>query len=327
MKKLVVITDFISNSDIEKSLLKEQFTIVYLPDLNQLDRKSSLVVASVLLVWHAEISSDLMAQMPNCKLIVRYGTGYDNIDLEAARARGIKVCNNPDYGVDEVADTTCALILNAIRQISLYDSISKSEGTVWGEPSKLTLMRSSSHKLGIIGAGRIGTSVARKMKGFGIEVGIYDPYVSRGYEKAIGVKRFECISDLQAFSSIISFHCPLTEETNGVLSKDFILNLKDNTIIINTSRGGLIRNFEDLDWGLRNSKISFLGLDVAPTEPINSLEEPVKSWLQDESLKGRITITPHTAYYSEQSYEELRIKAAMNVKRFFDGHIPFNIIV
>ena len=99
----------------------------------------------MLLVWHAEISSELIAQMPNCKLIVRYGTGYDNIDLEAARARGIKVCNNPDYGVDEVADTTCALILNAIRQISLYDSISKSEGAVWGEPSKLTLMRSSSH--------------------------------------------------------------------------------------------------------------------------------------------------------------------------------------
>jgi D-3-phosphoglycerate dehydrogenase len=327
MKKIILITDVISNPDIEELVLNTEFDIFYLPELEESNRKNYLREASALLVWHAEISRELIAQMPNCKLIVRYGTGYDNIDLEAVQARGIKVCNNPDYGVDEVADTTCALILNAIRQISLYDSLTKSEGAVWSKPSKLTLMRSSSHKLGIIGAGRIGTSVARKMKGFGIEVGIYDPYVSRGYEKAIGVKRFESISELQGSSSIISFHCPLTEETKGVLNKDFILNLKDNTIIINTSRGGLIRNVEDLDWGLRNSKISFLGLDVAPTEPINSLEEPIKSWLKDESLKGRITITPHTAYYSEQSYEELRMKAAMNIKRFFDGHIPFNIIV
>jgi lactate dehydrogenase-like 2-hydroxyacid dehydrogenase len=328
LKKIVVVTDRISVFDIEKTILGDDFDVVYLPDLKESERRREILFkACALLVWHEEISEEFFLQVPNCKIIVRYGTGYDNIDLDEAKSRGIQVCYNPDYGVDEVADTTCAMILNAIRQVSLYSSNSQLSSTQWGVPSEIKISRTSSHRLGIIGAGRIGTSVARKMQVFGMKVAFFDPYLARGYEKSIGVERFETIAELQEFSTIVTFHCPLSEETKGMLNIDFIKNLNDETILINTSRGGLIEDLNHLDWGIKNAKISFLGLDVAPTEPIDLNRKPVKGWIEDRNLRQRVTITPHTAYYSQESYIELRTKAATNIKRFFDGLQPFNILI
>jgi D-3-phosphoglycerate dehydrogenase len=172
--------------------------------------------------------------------------------------------------------------------------------------------------------GRIGTSVARKMQAFGMSVAFYDPYVARGYEKSIGVKRVEDLKSLQEVSTIISLHCPLTAETKGIVDKTFMANLNPNTILINTARGGLVSNLDVLHDGLISGKISFIGLDVLPVEPAVITEEPLKSWMTDGEFISRVSITPHTAYYSEEAYGELRLKAANNLVRYFHGLEPIN---
>lgn len=327
MKKLIVVTDRIDDPIVEREILGDDFRLVFLPDFVGEERAIILSEAVALLVWHETISMEFLDAVENCKMIMRFGAGFDNIDLEAANKKGIVVCNTPDYGVDEVADTACAFILDAVRQIRLYENRLSQGDAHWGAPSEMRLKRTSEHKLGIVGMGRIGTSVARKMKSFGMSVAFYDPYVARGFEKSIGVKRMEDLKALQEFSTIISLHCPLTSETRGIVDKDFVKNLNQNTILVNTARGGLITNLDILHEGLQTGRISFLSLDVLPVEPLAITEEPLKSWITDVKFTGRVNITPHTAYYSEEAYSEIRVKAARNIERYFQGLEPFNRLV
>ena len=324
MTKLIVVTDRIDDPSVEKEILGEDYQLVFLPDYKGSKRAEVLSEASALLVWHEFISKEFMESLTNCKMIMRYGAGFDNIDLEAAKQREIVVCNTPDYGVDEVADTASAFILNAIRQIGAFEKRLNDGGIHWGAPSNLPLSRTSEHKLGIIGMGRIGTSLARKMQSFGMSVAFYDPYVARGFEKSIGVKRVEDLRTLQEFSTIISLHCPLTSETKGMVNKDFLAHLNPNTIFINTARGGLVSNLNILNDGLNSGKLSFVGLDVLPIEPADITEEPIREWINNQKFAGKVSITPHTAYYSEEAYSEIRVKAAKNIERFFLGLDPFN---
>jgi len=324
MKKLIVVTDRISDPSVERDILGDDYRLVFLPDHNGTERNQILSEAVGLLVWHEPITKDFLDLTFNCKIILRYGAGVDNIDLEAAKHKGIAVCNTPDYGVDEVADTTCALMLDAVRQIRGYEKRLNDKDNFWGAPSIVPLKRTSEHKLGIIGMGRIGTSVARKMQSFGMSVVFYDPHVARGFEKSIGVKRVEDLKSLQEFSTIISLHCPLTAETKGMVDRNFLEFLNPNTILINTARGGLVSNLDVLHEGLVSGKISFIGLDVLPVEPALITEEPLRSWMNDKEFMSRVSITPHTAYYSEDSYSELRVKAAKNIERYFHGLEPIN---
>jgi lactate dehydrogenase-like 2-hydroxyacid dehydrogenase len=326
MKKLIVVTDRISDPNVERDILGDEFQLVFLPDYIGIERNQILLQAVGLLVWHEPITKDFLDLTVNCKIIMRYGAGFDNIDLESAKQKGIAVCNTPDYGVDEVADTACAFILDAVRQIREYENRLSEGEEVWGAPSDSPLKRTSEHKLGIVGMGRIGTSVARKMRAFGMSVAFYDPYVARGFEKSIGVERVEDLKSLQEFSTIISFHCPLTAETKGMVDNNFLEFLNPNTILINTARGGLVLNLNVLHEGLLSGKISFIGLDVLPVEPAVITEEPLRTWMNNREFMSRVSITPHTAYYSEEAYSELRSKAAKNIERYFQGLEPINRI-
>lgn len=327
MKKLVVVTDRVSDPNIERDILGDDYRLVFLPDYKGIERNQVLSEAVGLLVWHEPISKDFLDLTFNCKMIMRYGAGFDNIDLEAAKHKGITVCNTPDYGVDEVADTACAFMLDAVRQIRGYEKRLNNGDDSWGAPSDSPLKRTSEHKLGIVGMGRIGTSVARKMQAFGISVAFYDPYVARGFEKSIGVKRVEDLKSLQEFSTIISLHCPLNIETKGIVNKTFLEYLNPNTILVNTARGGLVASLDILHQGLTSGKLSFIGLDVLPIEPAAIVEEPLRTWLNDKEFINRVSITPHTAYYSDEAYSELRVKAAENLLRYFHGQEPINRLV
>jgi phosphoglycerate dehydrogenase-like enzyme len=194
-------------------------------------------------------------------------------------------------------------------------------------PSEMALKRTSEHRLGIVGLGRIGSSVALKMKNFGIPTGFYDPYVSRGIEKSFAITRYESVRELQKNSSIITFHAPLTNETNSMIDEDFIENLNRNTILVNNSRGGLIKNLDILIAALNSNKISFLGLDVIPNEPLDKSSNFYKIMqVHSNQLSSRIILTPHISYYSEQSWVEMRTKAALNVKNTLNGNPALNIV-
>lgn len=327
MKKTVVITDFVTEPTIEREVLGPDVDIVCLDETNEDKYPDIIHEASALLVWHGHLTSDTFSKMKNCQAIVRYGTGYETIDIDAARAHGISVCNTPDYGVEEVADTACAMILSCVRQVPYYDVMARTITVDWQTRTDRSLKRTSEHVLGIIGCGRIGTAVATRMKAFGMKVIFYDPNLPSGYEKAIGVRRAEELSDLQREASIISIHTPMEESTAGLVDKDFVDALNRDTILVNTSRGGVVKDTDVIAYGLANGQLSFVALDVLPQEPPESSDVLINEWRRREGeFQGRFVVNPHAAFYSETSWPEMRIKATENVRRVLNGRQPWNIL-
>lgn len=321
MKKIIVITDRISNPDLECNLLGSQYEVFYLPNVPPAKRDEILANAHALFVWHSVVDRELISKLMNCKIVIRYGAGVDNLDLSLLRETGIAVANCPDYGVDEVADTAVAIILNGIRQLSEFSSSNIRQGDLWGAESRRELRRTRELPLGIIGFGRIGTAVALRMKSFGMLVGFYDPFVSRGLEKSLGVVRFESIDELIHNSKIISLHCPLTDTTKGIVNSQFLRKLNVGTVLVNTARGALFSSLGDLDDALVSGNLGFLGTDVLPEEPPKTEANIVSRW-QDKNndISKRVLITPHIAYYSSDSLKEIRTKAVQNLLNFDGGH-------
>ena len=207
--------------------------------------------ADALIVSHFPlVSAKMLKSFTNLRMIVRNGVGFDNIDVEAARALGIPVCNVPDYGTEEVADM--ALLLTLALERHLYRALTQVRGGVWtwrvAEPGR----RVRGQKFGIIGCGRIGTATALRAKAFGFAVQFYDPYVSSGYEKAIGVERCTTLAALLQSSDVVSLHTPLNGSTRGMLGLTQLQSMKPGALLVNTARGPLIPE-SDLIQVLRQS--------------------------------------------------------------------------
>ena len=315
MKNTVFITDYISSPDIELDVLE-----------NYLSNKISKEIQYIL-VWHEEIDKKFIDSLPNLKGIVRYGVGYENIDLNYCSKKNIMVCNNPDYGTDEVSDTALAMILNISRGISRYDYFSRSYFDTWQENTIKSLKRTNESRVGIIGAGRIGGSLILKLNAIGFNTCFYDPYKERGYEKLLKSERYDNLNELLNKCDIISLNCPQNEETQGIVNEEFIKQMKKGSSLVNTARGGLISDIDYFLEPLRSNHISNLYLDVLPNEPpINS--KLISEWRnRSEWLEGRLVINPHTAYFSKTSFQEMRSKAAKNVLRMIKGLKPFNKII
>lgn len=323
----IFITDYIETPDIEQEVFGREVEIICLNEEHEQNFPESTSEADAVLVWHAKITELTIKRLKKCKAIVRYGVGYDNVDFQCADEYGIPFCNTPDYGINEVADTACGMILALSRKIFSYNHTAQKFSSGWQEHTQPPIKRSTEHSLGIIGIGRIGSAVALRMKAFGMNIGFYDPYVPSGYEKTLGVQRFDSQEDLLRFSSIVSLHLPLSDETKGMVDERFIQNLNDNTILINTARGKIVKNLDVLYDGLVSNKLAAVGLDVLPEEPPLPSERLVQAWKDVNSdFHQRIIINPHTSYFSDQAWREMREKAAENVKRILEGKRPRNLI-
>jgi D-3-phosphoglycerate dehydrogenase len=312
MKKNVFITDYIESPNIEFDVLGN-----YLSD--NLSEEIEYII-----VWHQKIDKNYIDNLPNLKGIVRYGVGYDQIDIDYCRKRNIVVCNTPDYGTDEVSDTALAMIMNITRGISRYDYFSRSYFDTWQENTIKSIKRNNEIKLGVIGAGRIGGSLILKANALRFQTFFYDPYVVRGHEKMLNSIRLESLKEILNACDIISINCPLNSETKAMVDDEFISMMKDGASLVNTARGGIISNIDVFYKALKEDKISNVSLDVLPEEP------PKKSLLLDAWrgkapwLDGRFIINPHTAYYSDKSFLEMRYKAACNILRMIQGKSPYN---
>lgn len=310
----IAITDYIDSPDIEKEVLGDLVSMEVTDD------------TEVLLVWHTVIDKEFMDNYPNLKGIVRYGVGFDNININYAFSKEIYVCNTPDYGTDEVSDTAISFIINFVRKTTYYNELSKKLFHSWQENTVKKIKRNSEIKIGIIGAGRIGGSVILKCNALKFQTYFFDPYQPRGYEKLLSTNRTETLYELLEKCDVITVHVPLTDETNGMIDHNFISKMKKGSILINTARGKVLKDIDVLYQPLKSKHLDSVGLDVLPEEP------PLKGKLIDEWrnnsawLNGRLLINPHTAYYSKQAYREMRSKASLNAKRIIDGLIPFNII-
>ncbi len=295
----VAVTDHIKNFSIEKKLLGEYFD-------NKLSKRTT-----ILLVWHKIINKDFLIKYPSIRAIVRYGVGYDNIDLDYCKNKKILVANTPDYGVDEVSDSAIGMILYLTRKLGVLNFLAQEDNDYWlGKDLNINMRRINKLSLGIIGLGRIGGSIAKKFLPFSRNIGFYDPYIPNGYEKVYGIKRYEKISDLLKVSDIVSVNTPLTEETYGLINKNFLNQMKKGSYLINLSRGPIVENKELILNSLISNKLEGYGTDVWTNEPPLYEDKLYKTWKENDSnLKGKIIVNPHTAYYSKESLEESRSKA------------------
>ena len=271
--------------------------------------EESLARCDGVLLWHeVRMSADIIARMPRCRVIVRAGAGFDNIDLEAAGAAGIAAANTPDYGTSEVADHAIALMLSLTRGIARYHEVLSADPTGGFDVTTAPLVRRIRQRtLGIVGLGRIGTATALRAKAFGMRVVAYDPYVSRGQELAVGVDRVDRLDDLLTQCDVVSVHTPLTEETRNMIDAAALAAMPDHAILVNTARGAVV-DIDALHDALKAGTIAGAALDVLPAEPPpDPLPPLVRAYVDKEDwLAGRLVLTPHAAWGSPESARDVR---------------------
>ena len=310
----VYITDYIESPEIEKDVLGSALA-------NELHEG-----IEVLLVWHEKIDKIYIDKLPNLKGIVRYGVGYDNLDIEHACSKNIYACNTPDYGTEEVSDTAICMILNIARGVTRYDYQCRNYRTNWQENVITGLRRNSDLTVGILGCGRIGSLVASKARALRFNTVIYDPYRERGLEKVLDASRVDSLDELLTQSDILTFHAPLTSETRNMVNAEFISKMKTGASFVNTARGAVVEDVDIFYEALKNNSLDCVALDVLPYEPPNDTRL-INEWRdRAEWLDGRFVVNPHSAYYSKQAYFEMRNKAAVNALRIINNETPFNIL-
>jgi D-3-phosphoglycerate dehydrogenase len=252
------------------------------------------------------ISKKVIENMTKCKIISRYGVGFDSVDVQTATEKGIVVANVPDYCPEDVSDQAMAMLLSCVRKTVIRTKkIIEGKWNI-GEDEKV--YRMVGKKIGIIGLGRIGKVFLRKMKGFNLsEYLVYDPYISQKTADELGVKLVP-LDTLLSQSDYISVHSPLNDETKDLISAREFSLMKQSVIIVNTARGPVI-NEEALIDALKTGKINSAGIDVFSSEPE----------LTGELLTlDNVVLSDHHAWYSEESFVELKTKAAMNVRDYLE---------
>jgi D-3-phosphoglycerate dehydrogenase len=267
--------------------------------------------ADGLLIQYAPLTREVLQQLPKCKVIARYGVGVDSIDLRAAIDLGIVVANVPDYCVDEVADQALSMILALIRKTVFFDQ--KVKSNEWDFRQGRPIHRIKGETLGLIGSGRIGLEVARRISAFGVRLIAFDPYLKKTPE---GVQLVDLDTVLRE-SDFISIHCPLNESTRHLIGEKEFQGMKKKPLIINTSRGPLIDE-KALIQALSKGQISGAGLDVLEKEP----PDPQNPLLKMEN----VIIAPHISFYSEESISELKRRTAENVSSVLLGNWPRSVV-
>jgi D-3-phosphoglycerate dehydrogenase len=263
----------------------------------------------------APITEMVVESMRKAKVIVRYGVGYDNVDLHAAARKGIPVCNVPDYCVDEVADHALALALACTRQIPQISY--RVRAGQWRSPVPLDKMAAlRGMNVGIIGFGRIGRAVARRLQGFGSSIIAFDPVSAPAQIESSGV-RAATLQELLASCDLITLHCPSTPETRHLIREETIAQMKRGVILINVARGNIVQH-DDLAEGLKEGRIAAAGLDVTEPEPIPSDSVLLKM--------ENVIITNHVAAYSASALERLQRLAAETVLKALRGEPLPNVV-
>ncbi|MCY3805317.1 MAG: C-terminal binding protein, partial [bacterium] len=249
-------------------------------------------------------------QFERCRIIARTGIGIDTVDLAAATAKGIVVTNVPEYCEDEVSDHAMALMLALARNVTRGNALVHGGG--WSLAEVKPIYRLRGRTVGLVGFGKIARLVAGKAQGFGLDVLAYDPYVDP-VEAALTGAELTSFEELLARSDFVSVHAPLTPETRHIIGAEALAMMRPEAVVVNTARGGLV-DVAALAEALDRGAIAGAGLDVLPDEPPAA----------DLPLYGRpnVILTPHTAFYSEESVLDLQVKAAQQVALVLSGQDP-----
>ena len=269
--------------------------------------------ATALILWHGPlVDAVVIAQMKNCRAIIRNGVGFDSVDTAAAAQAGIPVCNVPDYGTEEVADHAIALTLAFYRQLFPLDAEAKRLG--WKIEVSAKMRRLCTQTFGIVGLGRIGTATALRAKAFGFRVVFVDPYVPVGTHKAVGVERIGTLDELLKISDLVSIHCPLSDTTRGMIGEREIALMKPGAFLVNTARGDIVQK-APVFAALRSGHLGGAGLDVVEAEPLRTAEE---------AATPNLVVTCHAAFCSPEGMIEMRTTSAQIARAAVLGQPVWN---
>ena len=282
----------------------------------------------------SRIDRTVLDCFPNLKCLATRSTGYDHIDMDSAKKRGLKVLYVPGYGNNTVAEFTFGLILNLTRKI--YQSIDQIKETGSFSLQGLRGVDIKDKTIGLIGTGRIGKEVAKIAKSFGMNVVAYDPYPDKKFAKEVGLEYLD-LDKVLSWSDIVSLHCPYTKETHHLINKGNIRQFKKGAYLINTSRGSIVET-EALVKALEEGILAGVGLDVLEEEgetkdelQILSLghpkEEELKTMLRNHILMKmpNVLVTPHNAFNSQEALERILMTTLENIKSFLSRK-PINIV-
>lgn len=221
--------------------------------------------ADAVIVQFAPVNADVIASMQKARVIVRYGIGVDSVDLDAAKAKGIPVCNVPDYCIDEVADQTLAFILATTRQV--VPNCTRNREGKWGLATPITQMRVLRDlTIGVVGFGRIGREVVSRLRAFKCQMLVHDPVVARSEIESAGA-RAVTLQQLISQSDVVTLHCPSTASTRGMINRVSLASAKPGSILINVARGDLVDSHALIE-ALQSGHVSAAALDVFAPEPI-----------------------------------------------------------
>ncbi|WP_422927846.1 C-terminal binding protein [Singulisphaera sp. PoT] len=286
--------------DVERRILEEAGVDVVGGQCKTPETLIPLVAdADAVIVQFAPITAEVIGSMSRARAIVRYGIGYDNVDLEAAKARGIPVCNVPDYCIDEVADHTLAFILATTRQV--VPNTIKVRGGQWGIATPLDQMRALKHlNVGVVGFGRIGREVVARLLPFRGRVLVHDPVVPASEIEKAGALPVD-LDRLLEESDVVTLHCPSTPKTRGMIGAEALARMKPGVILINVARGDLV-DPTALTEALQSGHVSAAALDVFAPEPIPA-DHPILKM-------DNVILASHIASASVPAVRKLRETAA-----------------
>lgn len=265
---------------------------------------------AVLLGTRGEVDAEEIAKMPRCRVIVRYGVGLDNVDVDAATRCGIFVANVPNASIDEVSDHAVALLLAASRRVMAANAAARSQQ--WDTLVMKGTTRLATQAAGVVGFGRIGQAAARKMRPFFERVVAYDPIVAVPVMIERGVEPVD-LDTLLRISDYVSLHCPLTAQTRHLINAETIAQMKPSAWLINTSRGELVDEAA-LIAALAEHHIGGAALDVFSQEPLPA------DWPLFKL--DNVIMTPHVAYFSESALADLQRIAAEQARSVLLGERP-----
>ena len=313
----VLITDYVwPSTDPERAVLEAGGAeVVVAPDGNEETLAGLARDADAIMTCFAQVTGNVVRAAERCQVIGRFGVGVDNIAVATATELGIAVTYVPDYCVDEVSDHVMALLHAWNRKIVLFDRSVKERG--WGsQPLTMRMMRLRGKTIGIVGFGRIGQAVASKARAFGMNILAADPFVDSSTVESFGGSLVE-LDQLLGESDFVSLHTPLSDDTRNMIGRDELAAMKREAFLINAARGPLIDE-EALYAALANGVIAGAGLDVM-VDNVPSREHPLLAL-------ENVIITPHVAFFSQESTLELEQRAAAEVVKVMHGEMPDNLV-
>jgi len=319
----IVVTDYIEpDLEWEREQLArfEHVTLEYhqLKFAPQEDLVAAIRDADAILVNMTAMTADIIGQLDKCKLIIRHGVGYDNVDVEAATARGIRVAYEPDYCTDEVAEHAIALMLAAWRKVGIGRKVleDSSHSGIWDFEPIYPIAGLRGKTVGIVGCGRIGGTVLDRLRSFGFEFVVCDPYLSEERRQALGVPVVD-LPELLEQADIVTVHAALSAATQHLIGAEQLRLMKPTAYLVNTARGGLV-DTDALARALKEGWIAGAAIDVYVKEP----PDPDFPLFECDNC----LLAPHLGWYSEEANWSIREKVLEDFVRFVEGRPPRYLI-